>query len=144
MIFAPKYLSGGKCRHCSMIQKAEANAFRLSQISGQNACEQIILQLEKCTSGNSECTPYKEKGVVVTITKDGTSTTNTTDENGRINLSNSTYSSNFSASLGINGQATKVYCGATTNTLSDSCTFSGNICTASINDVVGMSVKLYL
>lgn len=137
MIFAPKYLSGGKCRHCSMIQKAEANAFRLSQISGQNACEQIILQLEKCTSGNSECTPYKEKGVVVTITKDGTSTTNTTDENGRINLSNSTYSSNFSASLGINGQATKVYCGATTNTLSDSCTFSGNICTASINDVGG-------
>lgn len=137
MIFAPKYLSGGKCRHCSMIQKAEANAFRLSQISGQNACEQIILQLEKCTSGNSECTPYKEKGVVVTITKDGTSTTNTTDENGRINLSNSTYSSNFSASLGINGQATKVYCGATTNTLSDSCTFSRNICTASINDVGG-------
>lgn len=137
MIFAPKYLSGGKCRHCSMIQKAEANAFRLSQISGQKACEQIILQLEKCTSGNSECTPYKEKGVVVTITKDGTSTTNTTDENGRINLSNSTYSSNFSASLGINGQATKVYCGATTNTLSDSCTFSGNICTASINDVGG-------
>ena len=137
MIFAPKYLSGGKCRHCSMIQKAEANAFRLSQISGQYACEQIILQLEKCTSGNSECTPYKEKGVVVTITKDGTSTTNTTDENGRINLSNSTYSSNFSASLGINGQATKVYCGATTNTLSDSCTFSGNICTASINDVGG-------
>lgn len=135
MIFAPKYLSGGKCRHCSMIQKAEANAFRLSQISGQNACEQIILQLEKCTSGNSECTPYKEKGVIVTITKDGTSTTNTTDENGRINLSNSTYSSNFSASLGINGQATKVYCGATTNTLSDSCTFSGNICT--INDVGG-------
>lgn len=137
MIFAPKYLSGGKCRHCSMIQKAEANAFRLSQISVQNACEQIILQLEKCTSGNSECTPYKEKGVIVTITKDGTSTTNTTDENGRINLSNSTYSSNFSASLGINGQATKVYCGATTNTLSDSCTFSGNICTASINDVGG-------
>lgn len=137
MIFAPKYLSGGKCRHCSMIQKAEANAFRLSQISGQKACEQIILQLEKCTSGNSECTPYKEKGVVVTITKDGTNTTNTTDENGRINLSNSTYSSNFSASLGINGQATKVYCGATTNTLSDSCTFSRNICTASINDVGG-------
>ena len=137
MIFAPKYLSGGKCRHCSMIQKAEANAFRLSQISVQNSCEQIILQLEKCTSGNSECTPYKEKGVVVTITKDGTSTTNTTDENGRINLSNSTYSSNFSASLGINGQATKVYCGATTNTLSDSCTFSRNICTASINDVGG-------
>lgn len=137
MIFAPKYLSGGKCRHCSMIQKAEANAFRLSQISGQNACEQIILQLEKCTSGNSECTPYKEKGVIVTITKDGTSTTNTTDENGRINLSNSTYSSNFSASLGINNQATKVYCDATTNTLSDSCTFSGNICTASINDVGG-------
>ena len=136
MIFAPKYLSGGKCRHCSMIQKAEANAFRLSQISGQNACEQIILQLEKCTSGNSECTPYKENGAVVTITKkDGTSTTKTTDENGRINLSNSTYSSNFSASLGINGQATKVYCGATTNTLSDSCTFSENICT--INDVGG-------
>lgn len=138
MIFAPKYLSGGKCRHCSMIQKAEANAFRLSKISGQNACEQIILQLEKCTSGNSECTPYKENGAVVTITKkDGTSTTKTTDENGRINLSNSTYSSNFSASLGINGQATKVYCGATTNTLSDSCTFSENICTASINDVGG-------
>lgn len=134
MIFAPKYLSGGKCRHCSMIQKAEANAFRLSQISGQNACEQIILQLEKCTSGNSECTPYKENGAVVTITKkDGTSTTKTTDENGRINLSNST----FSASLGINNQATKVYCDATTNTLSDSCTFSGNICTASINDVGG-------
>lgn len=137
IIFTSKDLTGGECLHCSMIQKAEANAFRLSQISGQNSCEQIILQLEKCTSGNSECTPYKEKGVVVTITKDGTSTTNTTDENGRINLSNSTYSSNFSASLGINGQATKVYCGATTNTLSDSCTFSGNICTASINDIGG-------
>lgn len=127
-------LTGGECRLCSKIQKAEANAFRLSQISGQNACEQIILQLEKCTSGNSECTPYKENGAVVTITKkDGTSTTKTTDENGRINLSNST----FSASLGINNQATKVYCDATTNTLSDSCTFSGNICTASINDVGG-------
>ena len=135
-IITSKDLTGGECRKCSEIQKAETNAFRLSQISGQNACEQIILQLEKCTSGNSECTPYKEKGVVVTITKDGTSTTNTTDENGRVYLSNSTYQSNFSASLRINNQATKVYCAAT-NTLSDSCNFSGNICKASINNVAG-------
>lgn len=134
-IITSKDLTGGECRKCSEIQKAETNAFRLSQISGQNACEQIILQLEKCTSGNSGCTPYKE-GAVVTITKDGTSTTKTTDENGRVYLSNSTYQSNFSASLRINSQATKVYCAAT-NTLSDSCNFSGNICKASINNVAG-------
>ena len=134
-IITSKDLTGGECRKCSEIQKAETNAFRLSQISGQNACEQIILQLEKCTSGNSGCTPYKE-GAVVTITKDGTSTTKTTDENGRVYLSNSTYQSNFSASLRINTQATKVYCAAT-NTLSDSCNFSGNICKASINNVAG-------
>ena len=46
-IITSKDLTGGECRKCSEIQKAETNAFRLSQISGQNACEQIILQLEK-------------------------------------------------------------------------------------------------
>lgn len=127
----------GACIHCHELQAHDTTAYRLSQISGQNACEEVVLQLQQCSNHNTECTPYTDENVLITVTNNTTSKTITPNNNGLIYVNNAIFNSNFLASLKIDNESTDIYCDHTTSTESQECSFTGAQCNASVQDIAG-------